>query len=118
LDEIQKFAREQGGSLPLDFSTVQQALKDAGLAPEVLEFLKAVYSKGLLNDFDAIVSDFNGLYNAFFNISYGTIILGEAIPAKYANYLNKIKFAAAGTLAEDNSRVHFNTEVCVIKDGI
>lgn len=87
-------------------------MKDAGLTPEVAnDFLKAIYDKGLTKDFKAIVEDYNQLYNSYFNITTGSIILGDPINPKYTVYLNEIKMVAVGTLAEDKVRVTFTTEV-------
>jgi F0F1-type ATP synthase delta subunit len=110
LDLIQDYADTHGG-LPLDYSSLQKEFKDKELAPEVLEqFMKVVYDKGLVRDFKGIVEDYNQLYNSQFNVALGTITFGAPIAPKYANFINKIKMAAVGTLAEDCTRVVFTNE--------
>ena len=109
MDELKQF--EEAGALPVAFATLESKLKGSEVAPEVVTLLKAVYDKGLTKDFVEIQKDYNRLYNSHFGVETGTITLGDSINSKYGDYMNRIKYSAVGTLAEDKTRVFFNQAV-------
>ncbi len=116
MDELKQY--EESGALPIAFATLESKLKGSEVAPEVVTLLKAVYDKGLTKDFAEIQKDYNRLYNSHFGVEVGTITLGDSINPKYGDYMNRIKYSAVGTLAEDKTRVFFNQAVCFYDDFI
>jgi len=106
------YFKKEGVPLTSNNEGLAKFVKQSGVAAEISgDLLTTVYQRGQEGIFETIVSEYNKLYNAHFQIAYGKLTLPEPMSGKYTTSLFKMKMAAVGTLAPLKTRVFFTQDL-------